>query len=419
MAMIRLLLIMLMLIVSVTSSQQRDDREIKEKETELQKVRAEIQAYEQKLRRSEDREKSTLEVLDDLENQSNLIRKLIKSLRSEEQEITADIRQAKESIARLEDQLQFLRSHYAGYVRSVYKHGRVYDVELLLSSKSVNQLYIRIEYLKKFSAQRLKDLFDIQTKKSEYEAENDRLERSLASEQQLLAERTREERNLKEKLADRRSVLRKIRKNKDVYKNELTRKNSAADQLQNKIAELVAKEIKRKEREAAEALERELAAAREREKTNKPSRVTPKPPVEASTSEFDQRKGKLRWPVNSGSIASRFGRQVHPQLKTVTQNTGIDIKTPLGSNVHVVADGEVATLTFIPGFGNLLIIDHSYGYRSVYAHLADINVSESEKVKEGEVIAHSGESVGGSILHFELWKGMEKLNPESWLTKQR
>lgn len=419
MAMIRLLLIMLMLIVSVTSSQQRDDREIKEKETELQKVRAEIQAYEQKLRRSEDREKSTLEVLDDLENQSNLIRKLIKSLRSEEQEITADIRQAKESIARLEDQLQFLRSHYAGYVRSVYKHGRVYDVELLLSSKSVNQLYIRVEYLKKFSAQRLKDLFDIQTKKSEYEAENDRLERSLASEQQLLAERTREERNLKEKLADRRSVLRKIRKNKDVYKNELTRKNSAADQLQNKIAELVAKEIKRKEREAAEALERELAAAREREKTNKPTRVTPKPPVEASTSEFDQRKGKLRWPVNSGSIASRFGRQVHPQLKTVTQNTGIDIKTPLGSNVHVVADGEVATLTFIPGFGNLLIIDHSYGYRSVYAHLADINVSESEKVKEGEVIAHSGESVGGSILHFELWKGMEKLNPESWLTKQR
>jgi septal ring factor EnvC (AmiA/AmiB activator) len=410
---------MLMLIVSVTSSQQRDDREIKEKETELQKVRAEIQAYEQKLRHSEDREKSTLEVLDDLENQSNLIRKLIKSLRSEEQEITADIRQAKESIARLEDQLQFLRSHYAGYVRSVYKHGRVYDVELLLSSKSVNQLYIRIEYLKKFSAQRLKDLFDIQGKKSEYEAENDRLERSLASEQQLLAERTREERNLKEKLADRRSVLRKIRKNKDVYKNELTRKNSAADQLQNKIAELVAKEIKRKEREAAEALERELAAAREREKTNKPSRVIPKPPVEASTSEFDQRKGKLRWPVNSGSIASRFGRQVHPQLKTVTQNTGIDIKTPLGSNVHVVADGEVATLTFIPGFGNLLIIDHSSGYRSVYAHLADINVSESEKVKEGEVIAHSGESVGGSILHFELWKGMEKLNPESWLAKQR
>jgi murein DD-endopeptidase MepM/ murein hydrolase activator NlpD len=55
----------------------------------------------------------------------------------------------------------------------------------------------------------------------------------------------------------------------------------------------------------------------------------------------------------------------------------------------------------------------------VYAHLADINVSESESVKEGEVIAHSGESVGGSILHFELWKGMEKLNPESWLAKRR
>jgi murein DD-endopeptidase MepM/ murein hydrolase activator NlpD len=84
-----------------------------------------------------------------------------------------------------------------------------------------------------------------------------------------------------------------------------------------------------------------------------------------------------------------------------------------------VADGEVATISFIPGFGNVLILNHYSGFRTVYAHLSEINVSESEKVKEGDVIGRSGESVEGSQLHFEIWKEKDKLNPESWLAKRR
>jgi septal ring factor EnvC (AmiA/AmiB activator) len=417
----RVVFMLLLLIPLLAFPQQRGEKEIKKKEQELQKLRSDIQAYEAKLRSSEAREKSTLDVLDDLETQSNLIRKLIKSLREEELDITDEIRRTKQSVATLETQLQNLRSHYAGYVRSIYKHGRVYDLELLLSSRSVNQLYIRIEYLKKFSAQRVRDLAEIQQKKSALERENEQLQSSLASEHQLLAEKTREERNLKEKLSDRKSVLRKIRRNKAMYRKALVRKNAAADQVEQLIADLIVKEERRKQREAAEERERTLAEARGRETVDETSRSSPEPSVKTPVTDFEQLKGRLRWPVASGMIAKggTFGRHIHPDLKTVTQNTGIDIETHAGSNVFAVADGEVAALSFIPGFGNILIINHYLGFHTVYAHLADINVSKSDKVTEGEVIAHSGESVDGSVLHFEIWKERDKLNPQSWLAKRK
>ncbi|MBI5463653.1 MAG: hypothetical protein HY966_01710, partial [Ignavibacteriales bacterium] len=103
------------------AGQARGDREIKRKEHELQKLRAEIQTYEKKLRESEKKEKATLERIDDLERQTGLIRQLIQTLRDEEQQLTEDIQSAKNSINELESKLHFLKAHYAGYVRSVYK----------------------------------------------------------------------------------------------------------------------------------------------------------------------------------------------------------------------------------------------------------------------------------------------------------
>lgn len=420
MAMTRLLLILLLLVPLSASAQQRGEKEIRKKEKELQKLRSDIQAYEAKLRSSEQREKSTLDVLDDLEGQSGLIRKLIKSLKDEESDITEEIRNTKSSVTTLEQQLQQLRSHYAGYVRSIYKHGRVYDLELLLSSKSVNQLYIRIEYLKKFSDQRVKDLAEIQQKKSDLEEENQRLQKSLNSERQLLAEKSREERNLKEKLADKRSVLRKIRRNKVTYRKALARKSAAASKVEQLIADLIVKEEKRKQEEAAAERARLLAEARTKESAASGSPVLPAPDIRPPGADFGQLKGNLPWPVANGTIGKNgtFGKHVHPDLKTVTQNTGVDIRTRAGSNVFAVADGEVAAISFIPGFGNILIINNYSGFHTVYAHLSDILVSRSDKVRKGEVIAHSGESIDGSLLHFEIWKEKDKLNPESWLAKR-
>lgn len=389
------------------AAQQSGERDIAKKTQELEALRKEIQAYEQKLRESEKKERTTLEHLDNLERQSTLIRRLIQKLREQEKQITNDINEAKSSIDEYQKQLEFLKAHYARYVRSVYKNSRVYDLELLFSSNSINQLSIRIQYLKRFSEQRAKDLQSIVEKKTSLERQNERLQEALRAERALLAEKTKEEQTLIRKASQRKSVLSKIRSDKQLFQKELSRKTQAAREIEKMIAELIERERIRKEKEAAAARERERSGA-----------TTP-PPAPEPTGTFEQRRGRLRWPVAGGAIASRFGRQVHPVLKTVTQNTGIDISIAAGTNVVAVADGEVSVLSFIPGFGNVLILNHYNGYRTVYAHLSDIAVAETERVREGQVIAKSGDSPGGTVLHFEIWKDREKQDPELWLAKQR
>lgn len=396
-----------LVLIGGAGAQQSSERDIARKTQELEALRKEIQAYEQKLKESEKKERTTLEHLDNLERQSTLIRRLIQKLREQEKQITNDINEAKSSIDEYQKQLEFLKAHYARYVRSVYKNSRVYDLELLFSSNSINQLSIRIQYLKRFSEQRAKDLQSIVEKKTSLERQNEKLQEALKAERALLAEKTKEERTLVRKASQRKSVLSKIRSDKQLFQKELSRKTQAAREIEKMIADLIERERIRKEKEAAAARERERLGA-----------TTPAPSPEP-TGTFEQRRGRLRWPVSGGAIASRFGRQVHPVLKTVTQNTGVDISIAPGTNVVAVADGEVSVLSFIPGFGNVLILNHYNGYRTVYAHLSDIAVTETERVREGQVIARSGDSPGGSILHFEIWKDREKQDPEVWLVKQR
>ena len=417
----RILILALFIVFALPAIAQRSNKEIRQRENELEKLRGDIQAYEKKLNESEKKEKVTLDRLDDLERHSILIRQLIQKLREEELAMTVEIDTAQSAIAHLEGQLQFLKSHYANYVRSVYKNGRVYDVELLFSSKSLNQLSIRIQYLKKFSEQRAKDLQGISDNKTVLEQKNEQLQMKLQRERQLLSEKTREEGNLKRTFSQRQIVLKKIRRNKQTYKKELTRKTEASKKIENLIAELIEKERLQKEREDAERRERFMAETRDHEhnKTTEPAATQPVPADTKAPLAFDQRRGKLRWPVLRGTVQTPFGNQIHPVLKTITQNTGIDIATPSGSDVYAVADGEVAVLSFIPGFGNVLILNHNNGFRTVYAHLSDVLVSESQHVTEGTVIAKSGDTVAGAILHFEIWKERDKQNPEWWLANRR
>ncbi|HLX12588.1 MAG TPA: M23 family metallopeptidase, partial [Bacteroidota bacterium] len=98
------------------------------------------------------------------------------------------------------------------------------------------------------------------------------------------------------------------------------------------------------------------------------------------------------------------------------QNTGIDIKLPVGSEVSAIAPGDVSAISWLPSFGNLVIVDHSNGYRTVYAHLSEITVTEGQRIGEGAEIGKSGEGLSGPRLHFEIWKEREKQDPESWLS---
>ncbi|MFA5834245.1 MAG: peptidoglycan DD-metalloendopeptidase family protein [Bacteroidota bacterium] len=440
------------------ANQQTD---IRRKDLQLKRLRAEIQRYEQQIDESEKKEKATLSRLDIIEKKANLVRILLEELRDEEKLIRTSIESTRENVGQLEKQLAFLKNHYANYVSSVYKYGKVYDLETILSSNSINQLYIRIEYMKRFSDQRKKDLEKILSKKDQIEIEHSTLQEKLSTEQQLISEKIKEEFTLNKTKERRKSVLKDIREDKSLLKKELTRKISAAKELENLITVLIEQErirkekAEREERERKERIAKERAAQRERERVAKIEREKElaelkkkndlakakakereiaeanrraelrEKEYEIETAKVElvlrpllERKGKLIWPVVGGRIVAEFGNQVHPVMKTITTNTGIDISTKENAPIRSVADGEIALIHWLPSYGNLIIINHSHGYRTVYAHLSEISVVAGQQIKEGAIIAKSGETVSGNLLHFEVWKEKDKQNPRDWLARR-
>ena len=392
-------LISLLLVTGVLQSSTKD--EIKKRQAELQSIREQIAQFEEKIQQHQKSEQATLELLDTYDRKATLLRRLITRLRNEEKEIQDSIDVTRAEITRLGGQLEFLKTHYAKYVASAYKAGQLHDIELLLASRSINQFYIRAEYLRRFSDQRKTDIGKIRTKKDEIENKQAELQEQLSEERRLIAEKGAEEDRLADLAADRQQVLQQIRKDKKNAQRELDRRLQSVKELEKLIADLIEQERIKRERAAAE-----------QQRTGKLSQ----PPALAGA--FEAKRGKLRWPVSEGAVVAHFGNQRHPTLKTITQNTGIDVSVKAGTSVSAVAEGEVATIWWLPSYGNIVILDHYNGYRTVYSHLADIRVTQGQKVKEGESIGTSGESLEGPRLHFELWKDREKQNPELWLSPQ-
>jgi septal ring factor EnvC (AmiA/AmiB activator) len=399
--MTRSLFLILLVVFALRAAEAGPQDEIKKKQTQLQKLRKEIDGYETKIRERGKKEHATLELLDTYDRQAVLLRKLIGKLHDQELLLQRDIEITRESIGGLNGRLSYLKQHYAKYVAAIYRSGRTYDLELLLSAKSLNQMLIRSEYLRQFSDQRKKDLSAISTRRNDLQRQNDLLHDQLAEQRKLIADKAEESGKLAAKMKKRKSMLTEIRRDKKNYQKEIARKTQAAKEIEQLISKLM--EADRKKRELAEKKAKEGNA-----------KAPVRPPVTRGGA-FGSRRGTLRWPVEQGRVVARFGTQQNPVLKTVTKNTGIDIALPAGSPVASVAPGEVSTIWWLPSFGNLVIVTHSDGYRSVYAHMSEIFVNEGDAVSEGRTIGKSGEALSGPMLHFEIWKDRDNQDPEQWL----
>ena len=98
-------------------------------------------------------------------------------------------------------------------------------------------------------------------------------------------------------------------------------------------------------------------------------------------------------------------------------HNGIDIDAPIGCSVNATAPGTVTKVTK-GSYGNTVTIEHSNGFKSVYAQLGDVNVKEGDNVEQSSVIGTVGESMGENLkdshLHYELYKDGKAVNPEEY-----
>lgn len=113
-------------------------------------------------------------------------------------------------------------------------------------------------------------------------------------------------------------------------------------------------------------------------------------------------------------IASGFGYRIDPIYKTRKFHKGLDFTCPVGAEIHATGDGKVIKVTKKRwGYGYHIIIDHGFGYQTLYAHLSDFKVKVGQKVKRGQVIGlvgNTGKSTGPH-LHYEVHYKGNAVNP--------
>lgn len=117
---------------------------------------------------------------------------------------------------------------------------------------------------------------------------------------------------------------------------------------------------------------------------------------------------------NLKRMASGWGYRMHPIYKTKKFHYGMDFSAPTGTPIYATGNGKIKKIKYSRrGYGKHIIIDHGYGYETLYAHMSKYNVSRGQKVKRGEIIGYVG-STGTSVaphLHYEVYKDGRKVNP--------
>ena len=122
------------------------------------------------------------------------------------------------------------------------------------------------------------------------------------------------------------------------------------------------------------------------------------------------------WPTR-GWLSSYFGQRKSPFTGRTVMHEGLDIAANTGTPVIVTADGIVSQVEYSPTYGNTVVVDHGYGYQTLYAHNSRNLVKVGQRVKRGERIAQVGNTgmSTGPHLHYEVHLNGVPINPRSFL----
>ena len=115
-------------------------------------------------------------------------------------------------------------------------------------------------------------------------------------------------------------------------------------------------------------------------------------------------------------MASGYGMRLHPILKIGKMHWGMDFAAPTGTPIYATGNAKVKQAGSMGGYGNVVVLDHGYGYETIYGHMSKIKVRNGAKVQRGDIIGYVGSTglSSGPHLHYEVHKDGEKIDPISF-----
>ncbi len=361
---------------------------LKELEKQLTSLRSEVKKYQQQ-------EQGLLSEMDNIKRQISLTNEKIRIQKRELELRKAKKRQLQRDYQGAQKKSEELIKRYKNRVVHAYKLKPNRQLDLFVDAASAREFYYRIKYISAINEADRKLYDEILDNINFIDTRNAQIDRETRAITKSVIDLENEEDNLLELKNDSELKYRKIQSDKSLIAEQIQEKENSIKEIQN----LINKTQKDKK-----------AYVIRLEEERKKREIVGLP--------FGQKKGKLPWPA-TGKIVSNFGKQTHPVLGTITENSGIDISTTAGSAVRAVSDGMVVTITWLRGFGNTIIVLHDDNYYTVYSHIDNIDVIQDEYVDAGQQLAtaSSDGSVNGTRMHFELWQEQDKLNPRYWLRK--
>ncbi|MHB8054938.1 MAG: murein hydrolase activator EnvC family protein [Candidatus Aminicenantales bacterium] len=373
-------------ILAQTGKPAEEPAKAGEYEKRLAEIRADIDRLRGKLGAEEKREKTVLSEIDRIAVKKRLLQSEWNLLQVQLSQTRADRDVIGKSIPEMLDALTADRDRLARVLLTLYKHGRFSVARYALEARDLRTFIGQVRALESVAAaqnklitdfaDRLKELGQADRALGEKEAEIAVLtEQSAAKRKELETE----ERNDKDQIS-------RIKSNRKTYEQSIAELNRRAQELENLIRKLEAQPL--------------------------PGPLPGLP--------FAQTKGSLAWPV-SGKITQNYGLQLG-SFNTKTQNNGIEITPPAGSDLTIKAihSGKVVYADFFPSYGNLLILDHGGGYHSLYGHCAEFLVHNGDIVTPGTPLAVAGDtaSPSGVSLYFEIRYLTKPVDPLLWLRRR-
>ncbi|ALN82718.1 murein hydrolase activator EnvC family protein [Lysobacter antibioticus] len=396
------------------NSSRETERKLEKIKTELKSVAAERRQLEgqrgdasQQLRAADEQVGHSNRALRETETRLAREQAALKDLQTRRDELNGKLGSQRQELARL--------------LRAAYAQGNDAPLKLLLSQDKVADSGRILTYHGYVQRDRARRIAELGTQVRELDA----IEREIVERRVTLDSTRKQQRNQLGQLEkDRKARAALVAQINEKYEDRSTRERELGrdakglEQLLAKLRAAAARaEAQRRaaakakaEREAREAKAAATAAA-----SGKPARTTTprKPPVAVASTPPPQ-VGGLGWPV-SGALLAGFGGTM-PDGRS---SEGLLIGAAAGSTVKAVSDGTVVYSEWMTGYGLLLIIDHGNGYMSLYANNDALLKDAGAAVRKGEGVATVGSSGGHGrpALYFELRRGGQPVNPNTWLRR--
>lgn len=394
--------------------------EIESQKKRIEQLQADISYLDSQIQSVQKQKSNTMEELVLIQSKISSRKELLSRLDAQIKQHNRDIATTRNEMSRLEHRLDTLERHYRNMVYNAYKHRdtRVWFLYILTSS-NLEQGYRRWSYLKNYSKAITSQSEKIRNLKTELQQKVEHVQKLKKDAQAMQSARTMEYNTLTKEESQSKAFAKSLDKKQNQYRTQLSQKRKEADRLAKEVERLIAAEIRKQQEIARKKAEN---SRKENDASNETSAATAEfeefAAAEKLGGSFAQNKGKLPFPVSSGVIIERFGEHPHPTLKNVKLpfNNGIDISTKPGSNVKVVYDGVVKQVIAIPGYNQCILVQHGQ-YFTFYCKLSTVVVKVGDKLRTGALLGALEQLGNTANLHFELWNGTTKQNPELWLKK--